>query len=554
LKKAREKIERLKTKTSEDLEILRAKLEATKNIEELIRNLNEINDYSEKKTVEFIQLENIELVQHLQEKVVPLFEIAGKIIENPSFSEFSTVQQFISSKSNYWQSRDLTVKEDIAEKYRKKGCESREKGEYKESLVYFNKALELRPENAANWFERGSAYYEMGDFTAAIRDYDRVLEIDPGNPNALCNIGLSLYYLDRYNDSLHYFEEAISINPVHVTALVGLGNSYFRLDKYDKAREKVEIALSLEPNSVFANQAMASLLHDGFRNFKEAKKHAEAVIEYDKNNFAGKANLAEIYLASDDYQDYNKSVRYSGEVLDATHDLYGYPMRLVKLCALYFSKKTEEAAEAALDLINYYKAIQGNVGSAWKFRGLKQIIKNKLEKNQISRDAYNILHDFIKLFETTDDATKNYIIKNLPDKIKSANLATGIPEKIAVGTVDFFGGILNRVRKPERILKPRTEKEILIKNTSKPDPKRQGYYNWAIFLEPEEALNQVDKVEYTLHKTFPKPIRTTNDRKNKFVLESSGWGEFQVKVKIYFKNKTEPLVKYHWLKLGYSSS
>ena len=72
MKKAREKIERLKIKTSEDLEILRAKLESTKNIEELIRNLNEINDYSEKKTVEFIQLENIELVQHLQEKVVPI--------------------------------------------------------------------------------------------------------------------------------------------------------------------------------------------------------------------------------------------------------------------------------------------------------------------------------------------------------------------------------------------------------------------------------------------------------------------------------------------------
>lgn len=68
---------------------------------------------------------------------------------------------------------------------------------------------------------------------------------------------------------------------------------------------------------------------------------------------------------------------------------------------------------------------------------------------------------------------------------------------------------------------------------------------------PKDALSQVNSVTYTLHETFPDPVRHVTDRESGFKLKSKGWGEFQVKVEIYLENR-EKLTEYHWLELGAS--
>jgi len=82
---------------------------------------------------------------------------------------------------------------------------------------------------------------------------------------------------------------------------------------------------------------------------------------------------------------------------------------------------------------------------------------------------------------------------------------------------------------------------VVVGNISKKS-KEKGFWHWTIFIRaPETLLAQVEQVEYKLHSTFDDPIKIVNQRGNgryAFPYNATGWGEFTVQVKIYYKNGT----------------
>ena len=72
------------------------------------------------------------------------------------------------------------------------------------------------------------------------------------------------------------------------------------------------------------------------------------------------------------------------------------------------------------------------------------------------------------------------------------------------------------------------------------------WYRWKVFVdEPLEVLNTIKNVQYLLHKTFPNPVRISEDRNSKFALESSGWGSFKMYITVRFENGTEKEFEYY---------
>lgn len=65
---------------------------------------------------------------------------------------------------------------------------------------------------------------------------------------------------------------------------------------------------------------------------------------------------------------------------------------------------------------------------------------------------------------------------------------------------------------------------------------RSGWWDWTVFIEaPDEVLRQIRCVEYTLHPTFPDPVRTICRRgtgRQAFALHGSGWGTFQIRIRV----------------------
>ena len=77
------------------------------------------------------------------------------------------------------------------------------------------------------------------------------------------------------------------------------------------------------------------------------------------------------------------------------------------------------------------------------------------------------------------------------------------------------------------------------------------WWKWSVWMEgPDDDLDQIREVTYKLHPSFPKPLRTTNDRAKKFKLEEEGWGVFPISVKVLLKNGGVLQLK-HYLELFY---
>ncbi len=77
------------------------------------------------------------------------------------------------------------------------------------------------------------------------------------------------------------------------------------------------------------------------------------------------------------------------------------------------------------------------------------------------------------------------------------------------------------------------------------------WWKWAVWIEgTKEALDSVDFVEWTLHPTFPNPIRTSRDRASKFRLQTGGWGVFPIVGRVQLKDGQQIKLR-HYLKLHY---
>lgn len=77
------------------------------------------------------------------------------------------------------------------------------------------------------------------------------------------------------------------------------------------------------------------------------------------------------------------------------------------------------------------------------------------------------------------------------------------------------------------------------------DYKGNDWWEWSVWIDgTEPELDEISQVEYTLHPTFPKPVRTITDRPSKFRLKTAGWGVFTVYAKAAHKDGRETLLEH----------
>ena len=173
------------------------------------------------------------------------------------------------------------------------------KGNHEESIIYFDKAIEIFPYFVEAWFNRGTSYQKMLDVGNTIRSYQKVVEFgDPKEQFVASALellhsqeaitasetdGLSLeQYLEsmdvfdkaflnmkdkKYTKAILGFEKVLGQNPNHPQSHGNIGLCYAYLGKKDEALAAYERALELDPGYAPAKQNMLALLslQDGER-------------------------------------------------------------------------------------------------------------------------------------------------------------------------------------------------------------------------------------------------------------------------------------------------
>ncbi|MBF0466935.1 MAG: tetratricopeptide repeat protein [Nitrospirae bacterium] len=133
---------------------------------------------------------------------------------------------------------------------------------YQEALDYYEKAVELDPQNTLYLNEAGFMYDTLGQYQNAIEYYEQALKIDKKNfgdnhPNIardLNNLGMAYVSLGQYQKAIYYFEQALAIYknelgdnyPNVAISLNNLGEAYVSLGQYQKSLYYLEQALTID--------------------------------------------------------------------------------------------------------------------------------------------------------------------------------------------------------------------------------------------------------------------------------------------------------------------
>jgi transcription initiation factor IIF auxiliary subunit len=79
-----------------------------------------------------------------------------------------------------------------------------------------------------------------------------------------------------------------------------------------------------------------------------------------------------------------------------------------------------------------------------------------------------------------------------------------------------------------------------------PNGNGQEHFHIGIWIDgTEQELDSVDHVEYKLHPSFTKPVRTSSNRANKFSVTIWTWGMFEIDVAIYLQDGSVQRLKYY---------
>lgn len=77
------------------------------------------------------------------------------------------------------------------------------------------------------------------------------------------------------------------------------------------------------------------------------------------------------------------------------------------------------------------------------------------------------------------------------------------------------------------------------------DYKDDDWWDWSVWIEgSDKEMDNIKSVEYTLHSTFPSPVRKITDRASNFRLTTTGWGNFTLYAKVLHTDGSHTLLEH----------
>jgi tetratricopeptide (TPR) repeat protein len=118
-------------------------------------------------------------------------------------------------------------------------------GNYRQAIVDYNKAIEIRPKYTDAYYNRGISYWHLGNKMQAIRDFDSAIEINPNYAEIYYGRGNVYAALGNYRQAIRDFDKAIEINPKYAGIYYNRGNVYVALGNYGQAIDDMKTAARL---------------------------------------------------------------------------------------------------------------------------------------------------------------------------------------------------------------------------------------------------------------------------------------------------------------------
>jgi DNA-binding winged helix-turn-helix (wHTH) protein/tetratricopeptide (TPR) repeat protein len=165
-----------------------------------------------------------------------------------------------------------------------------------EGEQYYQRALDLDPNNAQLLLWNSINHAHQGRLDAAVEDIRRAIDIEPRTLAFSAILGMLLYYRRSFDEAIAQLQHLLAIEPQFDQARTFLGKSWMRKGRPDLALEHFRARAGTAPGS-FGDLACA-LAHAG--RATEAKKEIERLRELGDAGFGVQYDLAAVHAALGD--------------------------------------------------------------------------------------------------------------------------------------------------------------------------------------------------------------------------------------------------------------
>ncbi len=191
-------------------------------------------------------------------------------------------------------------------------------GNYTQALDYLNKALAIDPNDKYILNEKGNALSFQGNDTQALQYYDKAISIDPGYKEALFDKADSLNRLGNYTQAIKYYDKALAIDPKYEDALNGMGDALRGQGNHTQSVQYYDRALALYPYDTTALDGKVNAL-DGKGdtlhyqgNFTQAIQYYDKALAIDANDTYALDGIGKVFA---DQANYTKAIQYYNKAL-----------------------------------------------------------------------------------------------------------------------------------------------------------------------------------------------------------------------------------------------
>jgi len=128
------------------------------------------------------------------------------------------------------------------------------------TIMYYEKGLNLNKYNAFAWNNLGGAYASKKVYDTAIAKFNEAVKQMPHFAEAWNNLGVTYNCKEDYDSAIVKYNEAIRLKPDYADAWYNLGITYGNMGDYGTAIRTYNHALSLNPGFVAALANLTELL------------------------------------------------------------------------------------------------------------------------------------------------------------------------------------------------------------------------------------------------------------------------------------------------------
>ena len=132
------------------------------------------------------------------------------------------------------------------------GITKHQKGNLKEAIKDFNKAIRLKPDDAAVYWWRGMMKYKLNQHEEAFKDFDEAIRLKPDYANAYWGRGVAKDTLEQYEEAIKDFDEAIRLKPDDAAVYWWRGVAKDTLEQHDEAIKDFDEIIRLKPDHYIA--------------------------------------------------------------------------------------------------------------------------------------------------------------------------------------------------------------------------------------------------------------------------------------------------------------